>query len=100
MCSSDLDAENEEGVWPCLMLCLPDQEKRDRALDVLWGSGLGVTRMFIHALPDYDYLRSCVPQGSYPNARDLAARTLTITNSLWLDDAGFARIVAVLERAA
>ena len=93
------DAENEEGVWPCLMLCLPDQEKRDRALDVLWGSGLGVTRMFIHALPDYDYLRSCVPQGSYPNARDLAARTLTITNSLWLDDAGFARIAAVLGQA-
>ena len=93
------DAENEVGVWPCLMLRLPDQERRDRALDALWGSGLGVTRLFIHALPDYDYLRACVPRDACPNARDLAARSLTVTNSPWLDDAGFARITSVLERA-
>ena len=94
------DAENEEGVWPCLMLRLPDQRRRNRALDASWGAGLGVTRMFIHALPDYGYLRPCVPQDTCPNARDLAARTLTITNSLWLDDADFARIARVLEQVA
>jgi len=92
------DLKDEEGVWPCFMLRLPDQHRRDRALGALWGEGLGVTRMFIHALPDYGYLRSCVPQDACPNARDLAARTLTITNSPWLDDAGFARIVGVLKQ--
>jgi dTDP-4-amino-4,6-dideoxygalactose transaminase len=83
------------------MLRLPDQQRRNEALDKLWGAGLGVTRLFIHALPDYDYLRFCVPAASpnaFPNARDLAARSLTISNSSWLDDAGFARIVAVLEQ--
>ncbi|MCL2591194.1 MAG: DegT/DnrJ/EryC1/StrS family aminotransferase [Betaproteobacteria bacterium] len=94
------DANDEEGVWPCLMLCLPDRQKRDHALDALWGAGLGVTRMFIHALPDYGYLRPYVPQDACPNARDLAARTLSITNSPWLDAAGFARIMGVLEQAA
>jgi dTDP-4-amino-4,6-dideoxygalactose transaminase len=81
------------------MLRLPDQHRRDRVLGALWNAGLGVTCMFIHALPDYDYLRSCVPRDACPNARDLAARSLTITNSLWLDDAGFARITGVLEQA-
>jgi dTDP-4-amino-4,6-dideoxygalactose transaminase len=94
------DKESEKGVWPCLMLRLPDQHRRDRALDMLWGAGLGVTCMFIHALPDYDYLRPCVPQDVCPNARDLAARSMTISNSLWLDDAGFARIASVLEQVA
>ncbi|MCL1825094.1 MAG: DegT/DnrJ/EryC1/StrS family aminotransferase [Betaproteobacteria bacterium] len=94
------DMEDEEGTWPCLMLCLPDQDRRNRTLGVLWGAGLGVTRMFIHALPDYGYLRSCVPQDACPNARDLAARSLTITNSLWLDDTGFARVTDALEQVA
>jgi dTDP-4-amino-4,6-dideoxygalactose transaminase len=92
------DAGDEEGTWPCLMLRLPDQHSRNRALGALWGAGLGVTRMFIHALPDYGYLRSCVPQDACPNARDFAARTLAITNSLWLGDADFARITRVLEQ--
>jgi len=94
------DSGNEEGVWPCFMLRLPDQHRRDNALGVLWGAGLGVTRMFIHALPDYDYLRPYVPLDVCPNARNLAAQSLTITNSLWLDDAGFARITDVLEQSA
>jgi len=94
------DAENAAGVWPCLLLLLPDQSRRDRALAALWGAGLGVTRLFIHALPDYDYLRHCAPSGDYPNARDLAARSLSISNSPWLDAAAFARIVQVLEQTA
>ncbi|MCL2875969.1 MAG: DegT/DnrJ/EryC1/StrS family aminotransferase [Betaproteobacteria bacterium] len=92
------DMKDEEGIWPCFMLRLPDQYKRDYALGVLWGAGLGVTCMFIHVLPDYGYLRPCVPQDACPNARGLAARSLTITNSPWLDDAGFARIIGVLKQ--
>jgi dTDP-4-amino-4,6-dideoxygalactose transaminase len=94
------DMESEEGVWPCLMLRLPDQRWRDRALDMSWDAGLGVTRMFIHALPDYDYLRPCVPQDDCPNARDLAARSMTISNSPWLNDADFARVAGILEQVA
>jgi len=72
--------------------------QRDAALAALWPRGLGVTRLFIHALPDYAYLRPWLPAQHCPHARDLAARMLTISNSPWLDDAGFARIVAELER--
>lgn len=89
------DAPGARGVWPFLMLLLPS---RDAVLHELWGGGLGVTRLFVDALPDYDYLRPWVAAQDCPNARDFAARSLTLSNSPWLDAAGFERIVAVIER--
>lgn len=93
------DGGRGEGVWPLLMLLLPDARVRDAALARLWGAGLGVSRLFVHALPDYAYLAGAVPQAAVPNARDLAARMLTVTNSPWLDDPGFERICRALETA-
>lgn len=87
-----------QGLWPFFMLLLPTPAQRDAALAALWPRGLGVTRLFIHALPDYAYLRPWLPAQHCPHARDLAARMLTISNSPWLDDAGFACIMAELER--
>lgn len=93
------DAPNTQGVWPFLQVVLPGEAQRDAALAELWPAGLGVTRLFIHALPDYVYLRPIVPPTECPNARDFAARMLTVSNSHWLDDAGFERVVAALARA-
>ena len=93
------DAPGQRGVWPFLLLTLPTQTQRDKALQTLWTSGLGVSRLFIHALPDYTYLRDVVPDTPLPNARDFAARSLTITNSPWLDDATFESICQTLESA-
>ena len=87
-----------QGLWPFFMLLLPTPAQRDAALAALWPRGIGVTRLFIHALPVYAYLRPWLPVQNCPHARDLAARMLTISNSPWLDDAGFACIMAELER--
>jgi hypothetical protein len=56
--------------------------------------------MFIHALPDYAYLRGIVPQDDMPNARDFAARMLTLGNSAWQTREETAQILQVLARAA
>jgi dTDP-4-amino-4,6-dideoxygalactose transaminase len=93
------DASGTQGAWPFLLLTMPDAASRDAALAALWTSGLGVSRLFIHALPDYGYLRGIVPAADLPHARDFAARSLTITNSPWLRDDEFARIVGQLRRA-
>ena len=71
----------------------------DAALKSLWSSPLGVTRLFMHALPDYNYLGKIVPATHAPNARDFANRMLTISNSLWLDDERFGKICQTLELA-
>ena len=91
------DPAGSQGSWPYLLLLLPDQQRRDAALARLWTAGLGVSRLFIHALPDYDYLSGIVPAQPVPHARDFAARSLTISNSPWLDDEDFAAICDTLE---
>ncbi|BBO50902.1 DegT/DnrJ/EryC1/StrS family aminotransferase [Stenotrophomonas maltophilia] len=87
------------GTWPMLMLLLPSQQARDGVLKDLWPRGLGVSRMFIHALPDYTYLRDIVPQDDMPNARDFAARMLTLGNSAWQTREDTAEILQALARA-
>jgi dTDP-4-amino-4,6-dideoxygalactose transaminase len=93
------DPPGAQGTWPFLLLRLPDARVRDAALAPLWRAGLGVSRLFIHALPDYAYLADRVPRQDVPNARDFAARTLTISNSPWLDEAAFETICRTLEGA-
>lgn len=90
------DAGGDIGTWPYLLVLMPTQQSRDAALAKLWSTRLGVGRLFIHALCDYDYLP--FSQVDTPNARDFAARTLTITNSPWLNDDDFSKICEVLER--
>lgn len=90
------DTAGGDGVWPFFMLLLPDAQTRQRALDRLWGAGLGVGPLFVHTLPDYGYLRPIVTDAPVPHARDFAARALSITNSHWLDDERFEAICATL----
>ncbi|SEM30300.1 dTDP-4-amino-4,6-dideoxygalactose transaminase [Luteibacter sp. UNCMF331Sha3.1] len=88
---------DDGGTWPYLMLMLPDEATRDAVLARLWPSRYGVARMFVHALPDYDYLGTMPGGDDVPNARDFAARTLTITNSPWLDDEAFGEVLGAIE---
>ena len=90
------DAEGTRGTWPFFMVMMPTTEVRDLALNQLWTAGAGVTRLFIHALPDYPYLQAQLGTHHVPNARDFAARMLTISNSPWLLKADFHRICDVL----
>jgi len=92
------DVAGNSGTWPFFLLLMPTQQARDNALSRLWHAGLGVGRLFIHALPDYPYLARMVHNTDVPNARDFAARALTITNSLWLREDDFMRICSVLEQ--
>ena len=94
------EAPGATGSWPFLLVLMPTAAQADAALAELWTAGLGVSRLFVHALPDYTYLADRVPQTAMPHARDFAQRALTISNSAWLDDADFERIHAVLGRAS
>ena len=92
------DSPGTRGSWPFLLLTLPTASYRDAVLAQLWTAGVGVSRLFIHALPDYRYLADRVPQTSMPNASDFAARALTVSNSPWLDEPTFETICLTLQR--
>ncbi len=92
------DPAGARGTWPFFLALLPDQRRRDAALAQLWQAGLGVSRLFIHALPDYAYLADVVPAQDVPQARDFAARSLTIGNSPWMTGTDIEAICSVLDR--
>lgn len=91
------DRAGERGVWPILLVRVDREHRRDAILDRLWTSGLGASRMFIHALPDNNELRDIVPRQHCPHAADLAACSLTISNSPWLGDGDFEAICRAIE---
>lgn len=93
------DRPGDEGVWPVLLLYFDNPDHRDAVLRRLWTQRLGVSCMFVHALPDYAYLQPLFTDDDtvMPNARAFAERTLTIGNSAWLDEPSFKRILAVLQ---
>ena len=92
--------DDEGAIWPFIMVLFKTGEARDKALQTLWPSPYGVTRLFVHALPDYSYLEPHFNMRfSTPNARDFAAKMLTISNSPWLDDETFDKIVTTIARS-
>ena len=91
-----LDAPGGQGVWPFIVLVLPTESLRDAVLSQLWHRGLGVGRLFIHAIKDYAYLAPYFQQPNTPNAQDFAARNLIISNSMWLKEKDFLKILDVL----
>jgi perosamine synthetase len=95
------DTTDAQGVWPFLMVVMPSTQRRDQALQQLTPLGLGVSRLFMQALNDYDYLQTTLKPHyaqtlATSHARDFAGRMLTISNSPWLSDAQFARVVDIL----
>lgn len=81
------------GTWPLLVVWFESPLVRHAILTSLWPAGVGVGVLFARPLTDYAFLRSIVPSDSVPRACDFAARTITISNSAWLDNARFERIV-------
>jgi len=93
------DRPGTEGAWPLFMVLMPGKEQRDHALHTLWRTGNGVSKLFVHALPDYAFLAPILAGHNTPdcpNARDLADRMLTVSNTHWLDEATFTLIVQAL----
>jgi len=94
------DPPGGRGIWPYFMVLMPSARARDASLAHLWSAGLGVSRLFIHALPDYPYLAGRFDRTDVRNARDFAARMLTISNSPWMRETDFRRICAALAEHA
>ena len=90
------DRPGEQGTWPVLVLVFDCARNAEAVLSRLWGEGLGVSRLFARALPDYAYLRGIVPDHPCPQARDFGARSLSIGNSLFLRPEEQDRILLVL----
>lgn len=85
-----------QGVWPVILLRMPDAQARDAVLKAHWGDGRGLSLPFVHVLPDYgryDHVLGAARKDGVSQARDWAQRLLAISNSPWLDDGRFASLL-------
>ena len=84
------------GTWPAIMVSMESRQSCNRALLKLWTSGLGVSKLFVHDLSSYPYLRGFLGDLQTPKARALAQRTLTVSNSAWVSEEDFGTIKQTL----
>lgn len=96
------EMSDTEGSWPFLFLLCDGQKTRNKIMSDLWTAGLGVSRLFIHELSGYEYLKPILESESkdLPNARSLAERSFTVSNSHWLDDETFKHILKAVQTYA
>lgn len=94
------DPPGAVGIWPMAMILMPDAAARDAVLHRVWQGGIGASRLFIHALPDYPELAGLVPPRPVPEARRFAARLLTVGTSPWLRLAEIAALAGALAAAS
>ena len=64
-----------------LFVTLPATPRTADHIVALWRSRLGVAKLFTRAIGDYPDLAGLIVPSQTPNARDLAARTMTISTS-------------------
>ena len=92
-------AANARGTWPVLLLRMASNRQRNAVLQALWGADLGLSLPFVHVLPDYaryDHVLGSANNDALPRARDWAGRLLAISNSPWMDEARFQRLLGQL----
>ena len=80
-----------------LFLTLQPHPERDALIQALWRSRLGVGKMFSRAIGDYPDIAPLLQPSETPNARALAAHTITLTTSELSSAAAEDAIVATLE---
>ncbi len=85
-------------VYPYVTAMFDSPAARDKAWERLEGLGRGVSIIYVHALPDYDYLRAAIPAEPCARGRHLAAATLTFSTSGFLTAADRAIILKELQR--
>lgn len=78
---------NSQASFPFLLCLVEDPAVCQKILDELWISGLGITKLFVHAIHQYPNLSHL--KTTAPNAVQFADCAFTISNSFWLDDEKF-----------
>ena len=83
-----------------LFATLPAAPATAGIIDRLWRSRLGIAKQFTRAIGDYPYLAGDLLPSPTPNARDLAARTVTISTSADLGERDIETIVQAIREGS
>jgi len=84
--------------YPYLTVIFDTPEKRSSALKILGNSGLGISQVYLRAIPDYDYLEDIVPKVDCENARRIAQQSITLSTSNFLKEEDLKKVLNNLQK--
>ncbi|GAB4531221.1 MAG: hypothetical protein Kow0063_10160 [Anaerolineae bacterium] len=90
-----LPAETAEPIYLRLPLLIDDEGRRERLFQRLWRAGIGVGRMYRHALPHY--FPQAAGDALYPGAEYVARHLLTLPTHHYLTDRDVEQIVGIFQ---
>ena len=88
-----------EGTYPFVTILVDDPPRRARALQRLQKAGLGAARLYVCAIPEYEYLAPSLADTPCPNGRYLADRVLTLSTTTYLTKEDIQAITAILRES-
>lgn len=91
-----LTTKEPQETWPFIILIMPNEQIRNQITGLLWSKSLGVGRLFIEHISNYDYLKPFFKKTDAPRGKEFAARTMIISNSPWLTDKHFDELFCLL----
>ena len=87
--------ERAEATYLRLPLIVDEEERRERLFHRLWEAGIGVGRMYRHALPHY--YPQVADDEIYPGAEHMAGHLLTLPTHHYLTDGDVERIEEIFK---
>lgn len=92
-----LELAQTKASYPYLTLIFEGARKRKSALKVFKDSGLGVSRVYLHAITDYAYLKGIIPGAPCAQAQALSEKTITLSTSSFLNRIDLENIIKKLK---
>ena len=92
------EASGDSSNYPYLTLLFDEPAKRDKAWNIFKDSGLGISRIYLAAITDYDYLKSIVGNQPSPNARSIARNHITLSTSTFLKPKELSSVIEKIKK--
>jgi len=90
------EAAGDAATYPYVIAVFDQPEKKMQALKAFAGTGLGVSQIYARALADYGYIQGFIPNRNSAHARLLAARSITLSTSMFINKNDIERCIEIL----
>ncbi|MFA5143546.1 MAG: DegT/DnrJ/EryC1/StrS family aminotransferase [Candidatus Omnitrophota bacterium] len=94
------ESPGDFATYPFVTILFEKAERRGEVLSALQGAGLGASVIYSEAVTDFGYLKGIVPDRRAQGGRSLAARSLALSTSTYLDAKDMDAVVRIIKEGS
>jgi dTDP-4-amino-4,6-dideoxygalactose transaminase len=91
------EPDKAKATYPYLVLLFDDIQRRQKILTLLRRRGLGASIVYLSPITGYDYLKSIVPDKTFPLASNINQRQITLSTNSFLKERDLAAIAEIIK---